>query len=224
MVSKTWERANAIIMVSGVILVLQDFSSLYLVVAAFLSISSYILLHFKQVSHFKPLGGYANMVTAIRFLLLIVLSIFLEVNDLFFAFALVFVLCLDGLDGYLARKFNTKSEVGGHFDMEVDAFFVLVLGIFISEMRVDLWWVLSIGLWRYIYVLALSFLKVKVDQEPVSYAKKTATVLALGSMIWAMFFLNYWSWLALMISALAISFSFLHSLYFQFSKKWIPIP
>jgi len=156
--------------------------------------------------------------------MLLVLTTFLENTGLFPAVVLVLILCLDGLDGYLARKFNTDSEIGGHFDMEVDAFFVLILGIFLLEVSRDLWWVLSIGLWRYIYVLALSLLKVQTGQEPVSYAKKAATVLALGSMIWAMFFLNYWSWLALLISALVISLSFIHSLYFQFSKKWVPIP
>ncbi len=61
-------------------------------------------------------------------------------------------LALDAVDGYVARRTHTISELGARFDMEVDAFLILVLGAYVAQ---DLgWWVLTLGLLRYAYVVA----------------------------------------------------------------------
>ncbi|WP_344092357.1 CDP-alcohol phosphatidyltransferase family protein [Microbacterium deminutum] len=61
-------------------------------------------------------------------------------------------LALDAVDGWLARRTHTASELGARFDMEVDAFLILVLSAFVAQ---DLgWWVLMLGLMRYAYVVA----------------------------------------------------------------------
>jgi phosphatidylglycerophosphate synthase len=61
-------------------------------------------------------------------------------------------LALDAVDGWIARRTGTISELGARFDMEVDAFLILVLGAFVAQ---DLgWWVLTLGLLRYAYVVA----------------------------------------------------------------------
>lgn len=224
MVSRKWEFWNALIMLLGTALVLAGQTSGWLMAMSVISFSAFVWLHYDHVSHFKPLGGYANLVTALRFLLLTLVFLLLDSGHFLFAVFFVLILCLDGLDGYLARRFNTASSVGGHFDMEVDAFFVLAMGISLFEKDQALWWVLLIGLWRYLYVLCLFFSKLERAQEPVSYAKKTVTVVAIGSLIWALFFFNEWSRAALLLSAIVISLSFLHSLYFHFSRKWIAIP
>src|SRR5690349_8473184 len=39
-------------------------------------------------------------------------------------------LALDGVDGYVARRTGSVSELGGRFDMEVDAFLLLVLSVY----------------------------------------------------------------------------------------------
>jgi phosphatidylglycerophosphate synthase len=64
------------------------------------------------------------------------------------------ILALDGLDGWLARRGNSASEFGAHFDMETDALFVLV-------MTFELWhrhqlegWILISCLLRYAYCCA----------------------------------------------------------------------
>ena len=38
-------------------------------------------------------------------------------------------LALDGVDGQVARRTGTASELGARFDMEVDAFLILVLSV-----------------------------------------------------------------------------------------------
>jgi phosphatidylglycerophosphate synthase len=61
-------------------------------------------------------------------------------------------LALDAVDGWIARRTHTISELGARFDMEVDAFLILALGAYVAQ---DLgWWVLILGLLRYAYVVA----------------------------------------------------------------------
>jgi phosphatidylglycerophosphate synthase len=61
-------------------------------------------------------------------------------------------LLLDGLDGQVARRTGTASEFGARFDMEVDAFLILLLCVQVTH-ALGLW-VLAIGLMRYVFVAA----------------------------------------------------------------------
>lgn len=61
-------------------------------------------------------------------------------------------LALDWVDGQVARRTGTSSVLGARFDMEVDAFLLLVLGIYLTPTLGA--WVLAIGLMRYAFVAA----------------------------------------------------------------------
>jgi phosphatidylglycerophosphate synthase len=61
-------------------------------------------------------------------------------------------LALDGVDGQVARRTGTTSEFGARFDMEVDAFLILLLCVQVAETAGL--WVLAIGLMRYAFVAA----------------------------------------------------------------------
>lgn len=61
-------------------------------------------------------------------------------------------LVLDGVDGWVARRTGTASELGARFDQDVDAFLLLVLSIQVSRSLGG--WVLPIGLARYAFVAA----------------------------------------------------------------------
>ena len=61
-------------------------------------------------------------------------------------------LLLDAVDGWTARRTGTVSAVGARFDMEVDAFLILVLSVY--DVRLLGGWVLAIGAARYLYVAA----------------------------------------------------------------------
>jgi phosphatidylglycerophosphate synthase len=61
-------------------------------------------------------------------------------------------LVLDGVDGRVARRTDTASALGARFDMEVDAFLILVLSVYAA--RATGWWVLAIGVARYLFVAA----------------------------------------------------------------------
>ena len=61
-------------------------------------------------------------------------------------------LVLDGVDGRVARRTDTASAFGARFDMEVDAFLIMVLSVYVA--RESGWWVLAMGLARYAFVAA----------------------------------------------------------------------
>lgn len=61
-------------------------------------------------------------------------------------------LILDGVDGKVARRTNTSTALGARFDMEVDAFLILVLSVYVSTTLGP--WVLLIGGMRYAFVAA----------------------------------------------------------------------
>ncbi|MEU7901561.1 CDP-alcohol phosphatidyltransferase family protein [Actinoplanes sp. NPDC049118] len=61
-------------------------------------------------------------------------------------------LALDGVDGQVARRTNSTSRLGARFDMEVDAFLILVLSVFVAGTFG--WWTIAIGAFRYVFVAA----------------------------------------------------------------------
>jgi phosphatidylglycerophosphate synthase len=116
-------------------------------------------------------------------------------------------LALDAVDGQVARRTGTSSALGARFDMEVDAYLILVLSVVVAH---DLGpWVLAIGGMRYVFVAA-SWQWTWLNAElPRSIARKTvcaaqgivlvvaasevfplwfsavATAGALGSLVWS---------------------------------------
>jgi phosphatidylglycerophosphate synthase len=124
--------------------------------------------------------GLANGVTLVRATLVgcvtaIVAQAVLEhERDVALIVIAAVALVLDGVDGQVARRTGTTSRLGARFDMEVDAFLILVLSVFVAR---DLGpWVLAIGLMRYAFVaagLAVPWLRGTV---PPSMIGKTVAV------------------------------------------------
>lgn len=63
-------------------------------------------------------------------------------------------LSLDGLDGWLARRQNLSTVFGARFDMEVDAFLILVLSVAAVLLGKAGQWAVLIGAMRYAFVAA----------------------------------------------------------------------
>jgi phosphatidylglycerophosphate synthase len=64
----------------------------------------------------------------------------------------VVALVLDCVDGQVARRTGTVSELGARLDMEVDAFLILVLSVYLSTSVGT--WVLAAGAARYLLLAA----------------------------------------------------------------------
>lgn len=105
--------------------------------------------------------GAANRITLLRLALIVPLTALLYPPDVLSEFGRWWVvglgtlaLVLDGLDGRVARRTGTASAFGARFDMETDAFLLLVLsGLVWAEGRVGPW-VLLVGGMRYLFVAA----------------------------------------------------------------------
>jgi phosphatidylglycerophosphate synthase len=80
-------------------------------------------------------------------------------------------LSLDAVDGQVARRTGTVSAFGGRFDMEVDAFLILVLSAYLATSLGP--WVLVIGVMRYVFVIAGRLLAWMRADLPPSMLRKT---------------------------------------------------
>ncbi len=86
----------------------------------------------------------------------------------------VVALLLDAVDGSVARRTHTESTLGARFDMEVDAFLILVLSVFVARSAGA--WVLAIGLARYVFVLA-GWLLPWMHHSPPRYWRKVVAAI-----------------------------------------------
>lgn len=107
-------------------------------------------------------------------------------------------LILDGVDGKVARRTGTSSVLGARFDMEVDAFLILVLSVYVSMSMGP--WVLLIGAMRYLFVAAARFQPWLDAPLPHSMARKTVAAYQGIALLAAAS-----GWLPYQVSALLVS-------------------
>ncbi len=111
---------------------------------------------------FRDTGpGLANRVTFLRAGLVVPVAIMilhpahLEPAAILGVLGLALLaLGLDAVDGALARQTGRVTAFGARFDMELDAFLILVLAILVWQTGQTGAWVLLIGLMRYAFVVA----------------------------------------------------------------------
>ncbi|ANZ20239.1 CDP-alcohol phosphatidyltransferase family protein [Streptomyces noursei] len=84
-------------------------------------------------------------------------------------------LVLDAVDGQVARRTGTVTALGARFDMEVDAFLILVLSVHVVVPLGP--WVLVIGALRYLFVAASWVLPWLRAPLPHSMARKAVAAL-----------------------------------------------
>jgi len=126
--------------------------------------------------------GPANTVTALRSTFvavitgLVVASLSGPIPVPLLVALVVPALALDAIDGWVARRTGTVSELGARFDMEVDAFLLLVLGLYVAE-SMGLW-VLAIGALRYLFVATGWGVPWFRRRLPYRYWRKVVTAVA----------------------------------------------
>ncbi|OJF96262.1 hypothetical protein AX760_16030 [Pararhizobium antarcticum] len=143
--------------------------------------------------HRHPRFGYANLVTAMRAGLISLVGAVVLFSDAFgenqidrmvwaTAAAVAFALSLDGVDGYLARRYRQQSMFGARFDMELDAFLILILSIAATVLGKAGAWVLLIGMLRYVFVAAQWFLPWLRNALPASFRRKSICVVQVAAL------------------------------------------
>jgi phosphatidylglycerophosphate synthase len=132
--------------------------------------------------------GRANAATLSRFMLTALLVGLLgeQSSDalLWAAVSLaVGALVLDGVDGWLARKYGEASAFGARFDMETDAALILVLASLALAYGRAGSWVLLAGLMRYLFVAAgLAWVRLR-GPLPSSRRRQTVCVLQAAMLV-----------------------------------------
>lgn len=127
--------------------------------------------------------GPANMVTLSRIVLICLLAALMGTaapdEDCLWLIAgfATLALALDGVDGWAARRSGLASRFGARFDMEADAFFVLVLSVLAWQWGKAGIWVLLIGAMRYLWVLAGAAWPWLRGPVPDSIVRKTVCVI-----------------------------------------------
>ncbi|MFB2600343.1 CDP-alcohol phosphatidyltransferase family protein [Herbiconiux sp. P17] len=150
----------------------------WVVASAYLAISTALLVTALQRRR-APRLGWANAVTATRSALvgivtgLVAASFVAPIPTALLVGLAVPALALDAVDGWVARRTHTKTELGARFDLEVDAFLLLTLSSFVAE-SLGLW-VLAIGLMRYVFVAAGWVLPWLRRRLPFRYWRKVVT-------------------------------------------------
>ena len=92
-------------------------------------------------------------------------------------------LLLDGIDGWLARRHGLASPFGARFDMELDAFLILVLCLCLMTIGKVGAWVVAIGALRYVFVLAMRVLPWLARPLPDSLRRKLICVWQVASLL-----------------------------------------
>lgn len=143
-------------------------------VALFGLTSALVLRHLPAQRSGTGLGP-ANQVTLGRAILIVALAALVPHPEVQFAGGHWFIiglstlaLGLDGVDGWVARRTGSASAFGARFDMELDAFLMLILAALVWRSGRVGPWVLLLGLPRYIFVMAgwgLTWLRAPLPQR-----------------------------------------------------------
>ncbi len=196
---QNWNQLHSISMLGALLTVIGTRNYHFLPVFFFVS----IVLFFIQNRQEKHLWSYANRVTLFRLGLILMASWYLkEWNSTVLLLFLSVALALDGLDGYLARKYNQTSEFGAYLDMETDSFFVAILALWWWQNEITGWWILIIGFMRYIYVLIFMVVKSKGKEKSTHFAKTIAVVFMIGMLCPMVLPINISYWILVGVSIL----------------------
>ena len=158
----------------------------------------------------KPAFGPADLVTLARAVLvggvtaLVVDGLVGGVTAVPALVALAAVaLVLDAADGQVARRTGTVSAVGARFDMEVDAFLIVVLSVHVAGIVGP--WALTIGGMRYAFVLAgLGWPWLRGSLSPTPAGKTIAALQGIVLVVAAAEVLGHAAAVVLVAAALAL--------------------
>lgn len=122
----------------------------------------------------------------------------------------VFSLCLDGVDGFFARRQGLTSSFGARFDMEVDSVFALLLALLSWQSGKAGAWVLLLGSMRYLFLAAAALWPWLMAPLPERFSRKAICVIQIGILIalLAPIVSGPLSWTVAAIGTLLLAYSF----------------
>jgi len=160
-----WNTGHACAIMLGLLLFFIQKSNIWLLFLFVLSITTLLFLY---RGRWTPLGhlGLANAITLLRALLILFLGFQIQaIHGLHVVAIGLMILALDGLDGWVSRRWHHTSDMGEFLDKETDAFFFLVLAIAVVQLhRLGIWILFPASL-RYLFILLIGLLPTPVQKE-----------------------------------------------------------
>lgn len=214
----SWSRVNAAVLLfaAGLALARCDTAS-YVVLGAL----SFAVLVVQWRGHHTPSGafGLGNAITVLRWLMASSVGLVPDpVPTWALGCVVLGVFALDGLDGWVAKRRGETSEFGAHFDMETDAYFVLLLGIELFTRGRHGAWILVPGSLRYVYVLALALVPARRGDQPrFTFGRHAFTGLMLGLTL-GMLLGEPWGTVPTLLGCGLVTASFSYSFYWSYSS------
>ncbi|GAB4379431.1 MAG: hypothetical protein Kow0042_28810 [Calditrichia bacterium] len=128
--------------------------------------------------------GRANTLTALRLVAIISLAFYgASLSNPAIAWIGLIILILDGVDGWLAKRFQETSPFGAYFDKETDAFFMLTLCLLAVTKNLIWDWVIFLGLFRYLFSLFLLVYQTDIKTERRSLLGRSIYVVVMISLL-----------------------------------------
>ncbi|MEM9549074.1 MAG: CDP-alcohol phosphatidyltransferase family protein [Cyclobacteriaceae bacterium] len=204
---KNWLLLHSILNVLGVGYTVWQGSILLWLTLNICSFSYFISRMGVFLIDFPAFVGYANWVTCFRLLLLFTLGFLLEVLSNYVLFSLfAFAIALDGLDGFLARKFKHHSDFGARIDMETDAFLVMLLTLHHVLEQTIPQWILLPGLMRFFVGILTYFVEFREGTSKMF--RPTIAVIFFVSLLLAFVLPNDWTYYLISMAGVLILLSF----------------
>jgi phosphatidylglycerophosphate synthase len=216
---RAWSRKHAVTMLAAVLACVYWHAAWP---SALLGLPSFLSFMLASRGLLTPSGrfGLANAVTSLRLVLVLGLTVpgaWLSSRTV--AAITIGVLCLDLLDGWLARSRGDASVFGARFDLETDALLVLVITLRLWLVEGYGAWVLTAGLLRYGYVILLWLAPGTGREEPRTLLGRYAFLTLMLGLIAGLAVRGPYGPLCVAIGTLTVSASFAHSIYFSHSAS-----
>lgn len=173
-----------------------------------------------------PSGGFgwANGLTALRLVLVALLSEAPRATrGLELGLLVLLILTLDGADGWVARRTHTSSELGAHFDMEVDALLVLTTSLRLWQTSTLGAWILLPGALRYVYVLCTARWPPRGGPMPRSLLGRSAFALVVVGHAAGLALTGRAGAIAAALGSAAVTLSFARSFFFSYARSVKPM-
>jgi phosphatidylglycerophosphate synthase len=182
------------------------------ITVAFLSVILLWTTQWYTISHIKPAGGYANLLTLVRYVLILMIAAFSGIWPLWsLGFLFSIPVLLDGLDGYIARRSNHLTKFGALFDLETDSLFMTMTGMILYQRHTVGAWLLPAAYMRYFFVLIIAVLQLnRIQDKRTRFGPFIAFIMA-GSLVLEFLFRSAVTRVILFFAACLIILSFIYS-------------
>ncbi|MCU0735743.1 MAG: CDP-alcohol phosphatidyltransferase family protein [Methylotetracoccus sp.] len=200
-----WTYRHGVLMMAGLAAVVAGAP---MTTIAALAALSFGVLTYEFRTGWTPSGayGWANLITACRFLLVGLLLWYGLRMPLLAVGLAIAVLLLDGIDGWQARRSGSSSAYGSCLDREVDAFFTLALCLVLYHSDRFGPWILIPGAMRYVFVVFIHVAAPPMKQERATRWSRASGALALGSLIACLLPLGVWGvWIGGIATAVVVA-------------------